>query len=215
MHGSRLQWIAASRQFVAATERATWSDTGEIPTPAAFDMNIIEYAGANELQARGTKEIMVYAGRNSRTLRALVWNETAQGRGFIDMDISEQAAHLFGAGIKDFAVADFPFPMIWIVTNDGDLISCTINIRAGILAYARHPMEGKVEAVAVVPQTIGDVIFLEVRRGDSRNIEHLVMEDLVNTEFTDSHYVDAGESLHQQKQSQVSKGLQEKQSTHL
>jgi hypothetical protein len=193
MHGSRLQWLAANRQFVAATERATWSDTGDIPTPATFDMNIIEYAGANELQARGTKEVMVYAGRDSRTLRALVWNETAQGRGFVDMDISEQAAHFFSTGIKDFAVADFPYPMIWIVTKSGELISCTINIRAGILAYARHPTDGKVEAVAVAPQTIGDVIFLEVQRGDSRNIEHLILEDLVHTDFTESHYVDAGE----------------------
>jgi len=193
MHGSRLQWIAASRQFVAATERATWSDTGEIPTPATFDMNIIEYAGANELQARGTKELMVYAGRNSKTLRALVWNETAQGQGFVDIDISEKASHFFGAGIKDFAVADFPYPMIWIVTKAGELISCTINIRAGIIAYAKHPTEGKVEAVAVAPQTIGDNIFLAVQRGENRNIEHIVLEDLVNSDFTESHYVDAGE----------------------
>ena len=193
MHGSRLQWIAANKQFLAATERATWSDTGDIPTPATFDMNIIEYAGANELQARGTKEIMVYAGRDGKTLRALVWNETTQGRGYVDMDISEQAAHFFGAGIKDFAVADFPYPMIWIVTKAGELISCTVNIRAGMLAYARHPTEGKVEAVAVAPQTIGDVIFVEVMRGDNRNIEHLTLEDLVNSDFTESHYIDAGE----------------------
>jgi hypothetical protein len=119
MHGSRIQWLAANRRLLAATERATWSDTGEIPTPATFDMNIIEYSGANGLQARGTNEITVYAGRDGKTLRALVWNENGQENGFIDMDISEQAAHLFGAGIRDFAVADYPYPVIWIVTKTG------------------------------------------------------------------------------------------------
>jgi len=193
MHGSRLQWIAGNKHLLAATERATWSDTGEIPTPATFDMNIIEYAGANGLQARGSKEIMVYAGRDGKSLRALVWNQTQQGSGYIDMDISDQASHLFGAGIKDFAVADYPYPMIWIVTKAGELVSCTINIRAGILAYARHTTEGKAEAVAVAPQAMGDVIFFVVKRGDSRNVEHLVLEDLVNTDFSESHYVDAGE----------------------
>ena len=208
MHGSRIQWLAANRLLLAATSRATWSDTGEVPTPATFDMNIIEYAGSNELQARGTKEIMVYAGRDGKSLRALVWNEAALGSGYIDIDISEQAAHLFGAGIKDFAVADYPYPMIWIVTKDGELISCTINIRGGILAYARHPTDGIVEAVAVAPQMTGDIVFLEVKRGEKRNVEHLILEDLVNSDFSDSHYIDAGEKHIFNTPTQTITGLQ-------
>jgi len=208
MHGSRIQWIAASKHFLAATERASWNDTGDVPTPATFDMNIIEYAGSNELQARGTKETMVYAGRSGKSLRALVWNENTQGSGYIDLDISEQAAHLLGAGIKDFAVADFPYPIIWIVTKAGELISCTINIRGGVIAYAKHPTDGKVEAVAVAPQAIGDVVFLEVQRGTTRNIEHLTLEDLVNEEFTDSHYIDAGEKRTYSEPTATITGLQ-------
>jgi len=208
MFGSRIQWIAAGKHFLAATERTTWKDTGEVPTPATFDMNIIEYAGSNDLQARGTKEIMVYAGRSGKTLRALVWNENTQGSGYIDMDISERAAHLFGAGIKDYAITDYPYPMIWIVTSAGSLISCTINIRAGILAYARHSTEGKVEAVAVAPQTLGDVIFLEIQRGYNRNIEHLILDDLINTDFTESHYVDAGERRTYTTPTKIITGLQ-------
>jgi hypothetical protein len=194
MHGSRIQWIAANRRLLAATEKATWSDTGEVPTPATFDMNIIEYAGANDLQPKGTGEIMVYAGRGGKTLRALVWNQDNQGSGFIDTDISEQAAHLFTAGIKDFAVADYPYPMIWIVTKSGELVSCTVNMRAGVLAYARHPTGGTVEAVAVAPQKTGDVVFFVVKRDEVRNIEHLIIEDLVNADYGESHYIDAGES---------------------
>jgi len=194
MQGSRLQWIAAGRNFLAATTRTTWSDTGEVPTPATFDMNIIEYAGSCDIQARGTKGITVYAGRDGKSLRAIVSNENVQDRrGYIDMDISEQAAHLLGAGVKDFAIADYPYPMLWIVTNAGELLSCTVDIRSGMIAYARHPTDGFVEAVAAAPQRTGDVIFLAVRRGANRNIEHLILEDLVNSDFTDSHYIDAGE----------------------
>jgi hypothetical protein len=194
MYGSRIQWIATSRRLLAATERATWSDTGEVPTPGTFDMNIIEYAGSNGTQPRGTKEITVYAGRSGITLRALVWNQTSEGSGFVDMDISERAAHLFTSGIKDFAVSDYPYPVIWIVTKAGELISCTINIRAGIISYARHLTEGYVESITVVPEQTGDAVFLVVKRGETRNIEHLILEDLVNADYTESHYVDAGES---------------------
>jgi hypothetical protein len=194
MYGSRIQWIAANRMLLAATERTTWSDTGEVPTPASFDMNIIEYAGANSIQPRGTKEIVVYAGRNGTTLRALVWNQGSEGSGFVDMDISERAAHLFASGIRDLAVSDFPYPVIWVITRAGELISCTVNIRAGVLAYAKQPTDGYAEAVTVVPEKTGDVVFLAVKRGRRRNIEHFFLEDLVNSDYTESHYVDAGES---------------------
>ncbi|MDR0586199.1 MAG: hypothetical protein LBG26_03065 [Treponema sp.] len=208
MHGSRIQWIAANRRLLAATGRATWSDTGEVPTPATFDMNIIEYAGADGIQPRGTKEIMVYAGRGGKTLRALVWNQDSQGSGFIDTDISDRAAHLFTAGVKDLAVSDYPYPVIWIVTGAGELISCTVNIRAGVLAYARHPTEGSVEAVASAPQKTGDVVFLAVKRGEARNVEHLILEDLVSADYAESHYVDAGESRAYAAPAKILTGLQ-------
>jgi len=197
MHGSRVQWIAANRFFLAATERATWSDDGAVPTPSTFNLNIVEYAGSNNLQPRGTKEIMVYTGRGGTTLRALVWNQGTQGSGFIDLDISDQAAHLFSSGISEVAVSDFPFPVLWIVTNNGELISCTINVSGGVKAFARHITDGKVESVAVTPQKTGDIIFIVVNRGSDENpmraIEHIIVRDLVNDDFSDSHYVDAGE----------------------
>jgi len=207
MHGSRIQWIAANRHFLAATEKATWSDTGDIPTPATFDMNIIEYTGAHRIQSRGTREIMVYAGRGGKTLRALVWNQSAQGSGFIDIDISQQAAHLFTSGIKDFAVSDFPYPMIWIVTNEGDLISCTISIREGITAFARHKTDGIFEAIAVLPHKTRDYIFFVIERDGKRQVEHLTLDDLVNTDFADSHYVDAGQQTTFDKPTNVVTGL--------
>jgi hypothetical protein len=195
MQGSRMQWLAANKRLLAATGRATWNDTGEVPTPATFDMNIIEYAGSCGLQAKGSKEIMVYAGRSGKTLRALIWNGNAQEGGYSDMDISEKSSHLFGAGIKDFAVADYPYPMLWIVTKDGGLVSCTIHAGAGMIAFARHPTDGEVEAVAVAQREDGDAVFLTVKRGDARNVEHIILEDLVNTPFEDGHYVDAGVRL--------------------
>jgi hypothetical protein len=193
MHSSRLQWIAANRKLLAATERATWADTGEVPTPSTFDMNIVEYTGANGLQAQGTKEIIVYAGRNGKTLHALVWTQNNESTGFVDIDISRHAAHLFVAGIKDFAIADYPYPVLWIVTGDGGLISCTIDVAVGTIAYARHPTEGTAEAVAIARRAEGDVLYLVVRRGTARNVERLILEDPVSADYTESHYVDAGE----------------------
>jgi hypothetical protein len=213
MSGSRIQWLAANRRLLAATNRTTWSDTGEVPTPATFDMRILEYSGANNLQAQGTKEIIVYAGRDGKSLHALVWQNSNEGSGFTGIDISRQAAHLFTAGIKDFTIADYPYPIIWIVTNDGGLISCVIDVAAGVISYARHPTEGTVKAAAVAHRLKGDVLYLVVTRGTEQCIEHLVLEDLINEDYasadhTKSRYMDSTVYLAGNQPFQLISGLQ-------
>jgi hypothetical protein len=192
MQGSRLLWLAASRRLLAATERATWSDTGEVPTPSSFDMNIVQYSGAADLQGAGMKEMLVYSGRSGKSLRALVWRSEYEKGEFADADISRAASHLFSSGIRDIAVTDDPYPVVWIATGDGGLVSCTVDLSAGVVAYARHPTDGAVDSVAVAPRAGGDALYIAVRRGGDSNIEHLAFENLDSFDFSESHYVDSG-----------------------
>jgi hypothetical protein len=195
MAGSRLLWLAAGRRLIAGTAKSTWSDNGAVPTPSSFDMGIVEYSGSAPLRPRGTKEIMVYAGRNGRTLRAVVWQETAQGAGFIDVDISRNAPHLFTSGIRDFDVSDYPYPVVWIVTGDGALVSCTIDLRSGVLAMARHDTAGKFRACAV-RRVDGedDTLFLAAERpeGGIMDIVTLALPEIVDADYEESHYLDCG-----------------------
>jgi hypothetical protein len=195
MEGSRVLWLAAGRRLAAGTARATWSDNGAVPTPSSFDMNIVEYAGATRLQPKGTKEILVYAGRNGKTLRALVWQETERGAGFVDTDISLNAPHLFASGIRDFDVTDYPYPVIWVVTGDGALASCTVDLRSGVAAWARHETDGKFESCATRREDgRDDTLFLAAKRTGSwaRDIVTLSLDDLVHADYAESHYVDCG-----------------------
>ncbi|MDR0637376.1 MAG: hypothetical protein LBG27_00460 [Spirochaetaceae bacterium] len=195
MGGSRLLWLASGRRLIAGTARATWSDNGSVPTPSSFDMGIVEYAGSAALRPKGTKEIMAYAGRNNRTLRAVVWQETSEGAGFVDVDISRNAAHLFTSGIRDFDIMDYPYPVIWIVTGDGALVSCTIDLRAGVLAMARHDTEGKFRACTVRRKDgQDDILFLAAERpeGGATDIVTLVLSEIVDANYEESHYVDCG-----------------------
>jgi hypothetical protein len=161
-------------------------------------MNIIAYGGANGLQPKASKEIMVYAGRGGKSLHAIVWSQSGENGGYVDIDVSRQAAHLFSLGINDFAVADYPFPLIWIVTGDGVLVSCTIDLASGITAFARHPTEGTVRYVEVVKNKEGEALYLSAFRhsfnfGRVSTVEYVVIEDLVSAVYDESSYVDAGE----------------------
>jgi hypothetical protein len=208
MYGSRIKWIAANRMLLAATDRASWADSGEVPTPASFDMSIVEYAGSGDVQGKGSKEVLVYAGRNGKSLRALVFNASSDGSGYIDINISDQANHLFVERVTDIAVTDYPFPMAWIVLADGSLLSCTLNIRANMLAFSRHPLNGAVESLASVPGDDGDVLWMAVRRGDRRYVEYLLLTDVVGQNYEESHYVDSGKRIELAEPSAVIGGLE-------
>jgi hypothetical protein len=207
MYGSKLKWIAANRLLLAATDRATWSDTGDVPTPATFDMNIIEYVGSEDMQGRGTKEALVYVGRSGKTLRALLFTVNSGNAGYIDTDISEAARHVLVKGILDFCIIEYPFSMVWIVLNDGSLVSCTLNMRAGVVAYARHPMTGTVESIAAVPGTDGDALWMVINRGNKRFVEKLVVGEVTGTEYQESHYVDSGTRIELTRASKTITGL--------
>jgi hypothetical protein len=140
---------------------------------------------------------MVYAGRGGKSLRAVVWSQNGENGGYVDVDLSRQAAHLFSSGIRDFAVMDYPFPVIWIATGDGLLVSCTVDLASGITAFARHPTAGTVGYVEVVKKKEGDALYLSARRnslylGRTSTVEYMVLEDPVGAVYGGSGYADMG-----------------------
>jgi hypothetical protein len=207
MYGSRLKWIVSSRMMLAGTDRATWSDTGEIPTPATFDMNIVEYAGSADIQGRVNKDGVIYVGRNGKSLRALIYNSTSEGSGYIDADISIGAAHIFTPGISEIAISDYPYPLLWIIMRDGTLATCSIDLRGGLIAYARHPMQGFVESVTVVPGQDGDETWFVIERDGKRCIEHIKIDEITGVDYAESHYVDSGVRIALEQPDTMIRGL--------
>jgi hypothetical protein len=128
-------------------------------------------------------------------LRAVVWQETSESAGFIDIDISRNAPHLFTSGIQDFDVMDYPYPVIWIVTKDGALASCTIDLRSGVLAFARHETAGKFRSCAVRRREgYDDTLFLAAERpeGGKHDIVTLALPEITGADYKESHYLDCG-----------------------
>jgi hypothetical protein len=215
MSGAAVQWIFGGRRLLSATGRSTWSDNGAVPTPSDFDMNIIEYAGSGPLKPAASKEIVVYEGRDGRSLRALVWQYGDGQGGYADSDIGAAAGHLFESGIVDYAVMEYPYPLLWIVNKKGELISCAVNLQMGVAAFSRHtlggdgpaegyPFYGRVEKVEVARRKDRDRLYMIVKRlvkdeggglSERRFIEYLELEDLINADYAESHYVDSGERV--------------------
>ena len=81
-------------------------------------------------------------------------------------EISLFSAHLVdNYELQDWAFQKTPHPIVWIVRNDGVMLSITYNATQQIKGFARHDFfGGEVESVACVSEAQYDVLYAVVKR---------------------------------------------------
>jgi hypothetical protein len=90
-------------------------------------------------------------------------------------DITLLSSHLFYPHqIIDWSYQDVPFKCVWIVRDDGVLLSLTYLKEQEITGFARHDSQGGVfESVAVIREGAMDAVYFAINRGGNRFIERL------------------------------------------
>ncbi|MBU1081616.1 MAG: hypothetical protein KKB59_14125 [Spirochaetes bacterium] len=195
MNGTSIRWAIGQRRLLIGTDRAIWMDNGQMPTPATFDMNIVSYTGSADVQPALLENTVLYIGRGGTSLHALIYSE--EGGGFVDYDLSKDAEHFLASPVVELKVMSYPDPIVWLVRTDGLLVSCTIDFKNGVVAWARHPMaeEAIVESVAVGSTSNEDVVWLSILRGSTRTVEYMRFANLNTALQADFHFVDCGLSF--------------------
>lgn len=204
---SAVLWAIGTQRLFIGTRRAVWMDTGQGVTPAAFDTSILSYTGASEPQAVASETITLYAGRGGQSIHALVYNSQAEA--YQDIDLTQDAEHFLSSPIVDMKIQNFPEPILWMAREDGLLVSCSLDLAHGMVAWARHPMSGSavVESIAVTHGDDEDVLWLSVLRGSARTIEYLRTPNMTTTSQEDFHFVDCGVAVTNGSPSAVVSGL--------
>lgn len=190
--GTHIHWVIGQRRLLMGTDRSIWMDSGQLATPATFDMNLIAYNGSAEIAPVLLDSIVIYAGKGGSSLHALSYSE--EGGGFQDFDLSADAEHMLSSPIAEIKTMAYPHPIAWIVRDDGMLVSCTLDFKNGVVAWATHPMEESsvVENLALFSTDTEDAIWMVVKRGSIRTVEQMHFHDIGTLAQADFHYVDAG-----------------------
>ncbi len=110
-------------------------------------------------------------------------------------DLSVMADHLFvGKTVVDWCYCEEPFGLVWVVLNDGMLLSLTYLREHQVWAWAKHETDGSVESVCSVPEGEEDILYMVVKRtingSDVRYVER--MKERLLTSTSDWFYVDSG-----------------------
>ncbi len=106
-------------------------------------------------------------------------------------DLTLYANHLFqGTTIREIAATEIPHPLLWVIQEDGSLLSLSYVKEQQIWGWARHDFQGcEVESMCVVPEGDEDVLYLSiVRTVDIGGVETEVrsLERMTTRAFTDA-----------------------------
>lgn len=128
----------------------------------------------------------IYVQEQGSLLRAISFNPIYGGRaGYMDEELSAFAEHLvFTYTIVSMAYQKTPHSILWMVRNDGVLISVTYIPDQKILAFAHHDTDGFVEDVCAIQEGTEYAVYLIVRRViNGQTVRY--MERMVEREFSD------------------------------
>lgn len=159
---------------VALTSGAEWKigSAGGALTPMSISSNIQGYRGASNVEPCVIGNRAIYVQQMGGVVRDIGYSFESDG--YTGDDISPMASHLFkGYTIVDMCYQQEPDSIVWLVRNDGKLISLTYNREQQMAAYCWHDTLGEFEAVCSIPGDGYNAVYAIVKRGDYRFVEVL------------------------------------------
>lgn len=115
---------------------------------------------------------LLFVDKATNTVRLLVYSNEAGG--YPGQEVSIFSNHFFvNKKIKSWAFQEGDVPLVWVVLDDGSLVSLTYQREHQMQAWARHDTEGGLyESVTVVKSlTAKSTVYFVVKRGSARIIE--------------------------------------------
>lgn len=99
--------------------------------------------------------------------------------GYAGVDLTILAEHIARGGVSEMALQQYPYRILWCVRNDGLLIGLTYERDQDVVGWHRHPMDGLVDSVCVIPGDYQDDVYMIVERAVEGSVKRYieVMED--------------------------------------
>jgi len=155
------------RRMIIMTETAEWvangSTDGGVLTPDQISLEKHTEYGSSKVRPVIVGESAVFVQARGSIMRDLTFDIYSDG--YKGNNLSIFSKHLFsGHTIICMAYAQTPNSIIWVVRDDGVLLSFTYVIEHQIWAWAHHDTDGLVKRVCVIPEGDEDAVYMVVER---------------------------------------------------
>jgi hypothetical protein len=166
--GNSIVWIASHGELIVGSQGEEWVVSGgeEGASITSVSVNVKRQSGYGSayVQSLLGNDALIFVQRGRKKLREFVYQFERDG--YTAPDMTMLAEHVSGDGFVQLAFATNPDPVVWAVTQDGQLLSMTFERDQSVVGWSRHPTQGTVESVAVVFGQLGeaDEVWVVTRR---------------------------------------------------
>lgn len=165
-------WMASQSGLIIGTQGDEWLLEGgtEGLRPDNAVVKRQSRYGSEPVQAVMAGATVLFVQRGGHILSEYIYRFEEQS--YIAPDLTKLMGHLLRAGIRSVTYAQNPDQVLYIITRDGKLLTCTYQRTEEVVAWAYHPTDGEVDSAAVIYGGNGiDEVWLAVRRAGTSRIE--------------------------------------------
>lgn len=191
---NRIRHIVPLQQLMLMTGASEWRVSplnSDAITPSSMSVRPQSYVGANNVQPLVVNNQMVYAAERGGHLRELGYQY--ESGGYITNDVCLRCPDIFdNKQIVSLAYAKAPWPIVWAVSTNGNLIAFTYVPEQQVGAFSVIETAGTFESCCCVAEDDEDVLYCVIKRtinGEERRfIER--MHERQFTSLEDSIHMD-------------------------
>ena len=196
LQADTIQHIVPMLQLMLLTsesEFAMEAVNSQAITPSTISVNPQSYIGASAVQPTIINISMVYAAARGGHVRELSYAWTVNG--YMSNDLSLRAANLFdNLTIVDQAYSKSPWPFVWFVSSNGNLLGLTYIPEEQMAAWHHHDTQGTFQSICCVAEGAEDVLYAVIERIiEGQAVQYV---ERMNTRLfanqADAFFVDAG-----------------------
>ena len=160
--------------LIGLTANSEWVIGSDEPlTPTTVTAKVQSYRGcADSVEPIVIGNRIIYIQRTESNVRDLGYD--FNNNGFTGDNINIFSNHLIrGYDIVDMDYQEEPDSLIWLVRDDGILLSVTYMREQEVLAWSWHDTQGYFKSVTTVPTSSSSEVWFVVQRGGSNFIERM------------------------------------------
>ena len=182
--------------IVAGQKLAVFSDDGNFIhnndtfTPQAATFLKQGATGGSDVKPVVVRDHIIYAHPMKQAVSDYAYNFETDG--YAGQDITLLANHLFdGKVIKTLAYQQEPYSIIWVLLEDGTVLSCTYLRQQQVIAWTPMDFGGQVKSIAVCSTGTEEHLYLAVKRKNGTFVEKMPTR-LLTSDPKECFFVDCG-----------------------
>lgn len=161
-----IRWIYPMESLVLGTVGGEWSIGSDDISKSLTPLNVV----AKERRSYGSSTVnpvkadgsVLFAQRAGRKIREFTYSW--EQNGFVAPDLTLLAEHITEGVVAGMVYQQEPHSIVWVWLEDGSLIALTYMRDQDVIGWHKHPMNGLVESMAVIPGDGYDEVWAVVNR---------------------------------------------------